>query len=298
MSGLRLVEEWLKDLGRSILWIACTTFFAILVSYSLNLVCRYIDRILTPNDDVPIFVINLDNGKNRMNSLDSQLDNYSRFSAVDWREISISEDEEIFDNDLPKRMTVTAFLEDQSNTEKYVAECLRYPDTKLRLKKSYFREKDIGRFFSHVALWNECYKNTHNRILVLEDDVVLKPFFRTKLKKILKKIPKDFDIAFLGYRSEFGWSSKPLSRVGLHSYIINLRRENLRRFIRDFYSALPIDFMIWIALEDLNCYFSKKQILAINEDFKSHDEFDTDIVDLENLKKYKREIKEFFKALL
>lgn len=294
LNKLKQVEEWLKDLGWSVLRITGVTSVAILISYSLNSFCRYVDRTLTPNEDVPIFVINLDNVKDRMSFLDAQLDNYSKFSAVDWREISISEDEQIYADNLPKRMTVATFVEDKSDVEKYVAESLRYPDTKLRLKKKYFRKRDIGRFFSHVALWNECYKKAYDRILVFEDDVVLKPFFRTKLRRFLGKIPKDFDIAFLGYRGEFCWKSKPLSRVGIHAYIVNLKRKNLRSFIRDFYNTLPIDFMIWLASENLKCSFNKKQVLALNEEFKSHDEFDTDVVDPKDIVKYKNEIKEFF----
>ena len=293
MNRLKLAEGWLKDLGMSAFQIAGITFFAIFLSYLLDSSCRYIDRTLTPKEEVTIFVINLDNVKDRMSFLDSQLDNYSKFSAVDWREISISEDEQIL-YDAPKRMTVTSFVEDRSKTERYVAESLRFPDTKLRLKKKYFRKRDIGRFFSHVALWNECYKKAYDRILVFEDDVVFKPFFRTKLRRFLRKIPKDFDIAFLGYRDEFRWRSRPLSRVGMHAYIINLKRKSLRSFIRDFYSALPIDFMVWMASKNLKCHFNKKQILAINEEFKSHNEFDADVIDPIDLKKYKNEINEFF----
>ena len=291
LCRLKLIEEWLKSLGESVLRIVVVTLFAVSISYFLNLFGRHIDRILTPNEEIPIFVINLDNAKSRLKFFSSQLDNYSRFSAVDWREISISEDEPVF-NDDPERMTVSSFVKDESDTKKYVAECLRYPDTKLRLYKKYFRENDIGCFFSHLALWNQCYKNAYNKILIFEDDVILKPFFRTKLKMFLQKLPRDFDIAFLGYRDSF--YKTRLFRVGMHAYVINLQRTNLRNFFTNFYNMFPIDNMVWITSDKVRCYFNEKQILAINEEFKYHDEFDTSAVDSEDLEKCKNEVRKFF----
>lgn len=291
MYRLKLFSDELRSLGKLVFRVVGVTFCAILISYFLGFLCKYIDKYVAPNCEIPVFVISLDKAKERLNFFDSQLSDYSRFYAVDWREISISENELVFGRD-PTRMTVPAFIADQSDTKKYVAECLRYPDTKLRLYKKYFRENDIGCFFSHLALWNQCYKNAYDKILVFEDDVVLKPFFRTKLKMFLRKIPQDFDIAFLGYRDDF--HSERISRIGMHAYVINLRKKRLRNFISDFYSMFPIDYMVWMASDNLKCYFNEKQILAINEEFKSHGEFDTDSVDSDDLKECEQEIKIFF----
>ena len=297
MYRLKLFSDELRSLGEAVLRVVGVTFCAILISYFLDFLCKYFDKSITPNNEISIFVISLDKDKERLDFFDSQLSNYSRFHAVDWREISISEDELTFARD-PMRMTVPSFVGDSGDTKKYVAECLRYPGTKLRLYKKYFRENDIGCFFSHLALWNECYKNAYDKILVFEDDVVIKPFFRTKLKVFLQKIPQDFDIAFLGYRDNFKFRSeqfKQISRIGMHAYVINLRKKKLRNFISNFYSMFPIDYMVWAASENLKCYFNEKQILAINEEFKSHEEFDTDSIDAYDLKKYKKEIRNFFK---
>ncbi len=292
MYRLKSFEEELKSYGKACLQVAGVTFLAVLVSYFLDFLCKCLDKSITPDKEIPIFVINLDKDKDRLDFFNSQLSDYSKFDAVDWREISVSEDEPVFDRD-PKRMTVSSFVKDQSKTKKYVAECLRYPGTKLRLHKNYFRKNDVGCFFSHFALWNECYKKAYDRILVFEDDVVLKPFFRTKLKMFLRKIPQDFDIAFLGYRDNLNFKQVWSSRVGTHAYIINLRKNNLRNFISNFYSMFPIDYMIWIASKNLKCSFIKKQILTINERFESRDKFDIDSVDPEDQKKSERKIKEF-----
>ncbi|MBO7453945.1 MAG: glycosyltransferase family 25 protein [Alphaproteobacteria bacterium] len=291
MRGLKLIEERFESLGSTVLRISGVTLFAVFLSYFLDSLCRYIDKTLTPNEEVPIFVINLDSAKDRLSFFDSQLDNYSRFSAVDWREISVGEDEPVLDSE-PRRMTVSSFIEDQSDMKKYIAECLRYPNTKLRLYKKYFRENDIGCFFSHLALWNQCYKNAYDKILVFEDDVVLKPFFRTKLKMFLRRIPQDFDIAFLGCRDRF--RKARLFRIGMHAYVINLRKTNLRKFFSDFYSMFPVDYMMGMTFRKLKCCFNRKQILAVNEEFKFHDEFDADIVDPEDLASFKSEIGNFF----
>ena len=289
----KLTKERLKSLGRAVLQIVGVTLFAVFISYFFDSLCKYIDKTLTPNEEVPIFVINLDSEKDRLSFFDSQLYNYSRFSAIDWREISVIEDEPILDSE-PERMTVSSFVRDQSDKKKYVAECLRYPDTKLRLYKKYFRESDIGCFFSHLALWNHCYKNAYDKILVFEDNVVLKPFFRTKLKMFLRKIPQDFDIAFLGCRDNFR-RIRPF-RIGMHAYVINLRKNNLSKFFSDFYNIFPIDYMMGMTFRKLKCYFNRKQILAINEEFRSHDEFDTDVVDPEDLARCKNEIEKFFES--
>jgi len=164
----------------------------------------------------------------------------------------------------------------------------------LRLHKKYFRKNDIGCFFSHLALWNECYKKAYDKILVFEDDVILKPFFRTKLKLFLQEIPRDFDIAFLGYRDDFSLQKARLSRIGMHAYVINLQKKKLRNFISDFFNMFPIDYMVYMASASLNCYFNEKQIVAINEEFKSHEEFDVDSVDSEDLNESEREIAKFF----
>lgn len=292
MYRRKLIEERLRSLVNTVLRISGVTLFAVFISYFFDSMCKYIDKTLTPNEEVPIFVINLDSAKDRLSFFDSQLDNYSRFSAIDWREISISKDGPVEDSEQPERMTVSAFVKDQSDEKRYVAECLRSPDTKLRLYKKYFRENDIGCFFSHLALWNKCFKNAYDKILVFEDDVVLKPFFRTKLKMFLQKIPPDFDIAFLGCRDNF--RKARLFRIGMHAYVINLRKTNLRRFFADFYSVFPIDYMVGMTFRKLKCYFNRKQILAVNEEFKSNDEFDADIVDPEDLASFKNEIGNFF----
>lgn len=294
MYGFRLlIEEKLRNFIQTVIRISGVTVVAFSISIIASDLCKRIDYYMTPDLGIPTFLINLDKAVDRLEFFESQLSDYTRFSAVDWREISISEDEEVTKED-PKRMTIRAFEKDDSNASQYIAECLRYPHTKLHLRKKYLRRNDIGCFFSHIALWNECYRQAYNRILVFEDDVVLKPFFRTKLKKFLKRIPQDFDIAFLGYHDDFSFRPKLLSRVGLHAYVINLQKPNLRHFLCNFHNMLPIDYMIGIVAGDFKCYYNKKQILAINEKFKAFPEFELSMVDVRDVHRFTYEVARFF----
>lgn len=288
-----MIEEKLRIFFRTVSQIVGVTLIAFVISLMMDFICEQVDKGLTPDIKIPTFVINLDKATNRLDFFSSQLERYIRFSAVDWREISISEDEDVSLEE-PKRMTIRAFEKDDSKASKYIAESLRYPHTKLHLRKKYLRRNDIGCFFSHVALWNECYKRGYDRVLVFEDDVVLKPFFRTRLKAFLKSIPEDFDIAFLGYHDDFSFRTKILSRVGLHAYVINLQKTKLRYFLCNFYNMFPIDYMIWMVSSSFRCYFNKKQILAINEEFKSYPDFDTGSVDIRDLNKFTYEVARFF----
>ena len=86
---LKLFSDELRSLGETVFRVVGITFCAILISYFLDFLCRYLDKSITPNTEIPIFVISLDKDKERLDFFDSQLSNYSRFHAVDWREISI-----------------------------------------------------------------------------------------------------------------------------------------------------------------------------------------------------------------
>lgn len=60
----------------------------------------------------------------------------------------------------------------------------------------------IGCFLSHIKVWKRfiCDKNNEDdKIMVLEDDIILQDNFNEKLKLVLKDVPSDYDILYLGY---------------------------------------------------------------------------------------------------
>ena len=51
---------------------------------------------------------------------------------------------------------------------------------------------------SHIKAWNEILKSKENYGIVFEDDVILVDHFYNKFNEIIKKVPTDFDIFYLG----------------------------------------------------------------------------------------------------
>ena len=56
----------------------------------------------------------------------------------------------------------------------------------------------IGCWLSHYLLWKYIFENKLDNVLILEDDAIPIQNFSIKLDNILKQIPTDYDIVFLG----------------------------------------------------------------------------------------------------
>ena len=57
----------------------------------------------------------------------------------------------------------------------------------------------IGCSLSHITLWNKLLNSKNNKhILILEDDVIISKNFWKKYNEIIKEIPNNFDIVYLG----------------------------------------------------------------------------------------------------
>jgi GR25 family glycosyltransferase involved in LPS biosynthesis len=60
----------------------------------------------------------------------------------------------------------------------------------------------IGCFLSHIKVWKRFISDKNSdddKIMVLEDDIILEDNFNDKLKLLLKDVPSDYDILYLGY---------------------------------------------------------------------------------------------------
>ncbi|CAK9802533.1 Glycosyltransferase 25 family member [Anthophora plagiata] len=60
---------------------------------------------------------------------------------------------------------------------------------------------EVGCFLSHYIIWNEVIKNGFESVIILEDDVRFEPYFRQKVKYILKELNDlqfKWDLVYLG----------------------------------------------------------------------------------------------------
>lgn len=143
---------------------------------------------------------------------------------------------------------------------------------------------------SHLKAWKEFLKNTSkddNYGIILEEDVVFVKGFKKRLSKVLKYIPKDVDVMYLG---EFGGTTKsnfftsimqlfgnvnkkhklhinkyihiPKVALGAHAYIVS--KKGAKKLIS--YLEGNVNFHIDYCIQDLaakgliNCYSLKKRI--------------------------------------
>jgi GR25 family glycosyltransferase involved in LPS biosynthesis len=85
----------------------------------------------------------------------------------------------------------------------------------------------IGCALSHLTVYDKIIEemSDDDYVLILEDDIYVKPDFNKQLNEYINKIPK-FDILFLGYHAynnsvQYDIYGVPDKLWGLFSYIIN-----------------------------------------------------------------------------
>jgi glycosyl transferase family 25 len=72
----------------------------------------------------------------------------------------------------------------------------------------------IGCSWSHKLIYEEVIRNNYNRVLILEDDVVIDPAGNTVFQKAIAELPADWELWYLGYERyetlDFGARMKKL----------------------------------------------------------------------------------------
>lgn len=117
------------------------------------------------------------------------------------------------------------------------------------------------KIFEHVAL-NTDYQN----VLILEDDVRFSPHFNSILEHILKVLPSDYDVCYIGNGCNLQLPYHTDSIIGLHpqfhsrcsdSYIITKNTaEKFTKTILPFFGAIDWDLNYAQAVNNLNVYWS------------------------------------------
>jgi glycosyl transferase family 25 len=147
-----------------------------------------------------VYVINLERTPERFSNIKKQLDGYhiecTRFDAVDGYLVKLI-DKSTGKTIIGKEIKGKKYSRGVSY---YVDYNGKYADAEFYVfpKYRFFSAGEIGVAFSHRAIWNETVKNNYKNVVVLEDDVILSTDFKNNLEELIRNIPEDADITFLG----------------------------------------------------------------------------------------------------
>jgi len=81
---------------------------------------------------------------------------------------------------------------------------------------------EYGCFFSHYQIWKYIKENSIPYCCIYEDDVIFSKDYNEKLHLLLKELPMDFNILYLGGRFYDNYHSKNVSKVTENIYKHNL----------------------------------------------------------------------------
>ena len=219
-----------------------------------------------------IYVINLEKDKIRLKNIEEQFNkqylDFTRFNAIDGDKLTNN-------NVLVK---------------KYF-----YP--KLKIKYS-LNQKACA--LSHISIWNDIADKKYNNSIIFEDDIIIPPNFLQTLENIMKQLPNNWDILFLGGgRINGDQISKNLIKpninssgnYGTFSYIINGNKiDKILKKCKN----IKLHFDIFIQKElgkEFNIFFSYPQIVKHNyNNFsnilkrnRSNDEIKNNIIKINNI---------------
>jgi|GEM_PF-3271445 glycosyl transferase family 25 len=176
--------------------------------------------------DVKIYVISLENARDRYRLIASSLENnnleWIKFDAINGLHLNITNEE-----------GVTFSGEDLKNKKfilirgkKYTIHCpsgeifYTVPD-----KGDILSAGEFGCYCSHRGVWNEVIKNKHKHVLVMEDDIVLSQYFNTKYSyfiQLLNNLPADYSLLYLIYE----YIPPKFTKIINNSYVMKIKNNS------------------------------------------------------------------------
>jgi GR25 family glycosyltransferase involved in LPS biosynthesis len=152
-----------------------------------------------------VYVINLDRTPERFKKTNERLCKSDikclRFSAVDGYLVKLS--------DLSSGEIISG-RESGEKIKKYFREKRpvlyrvtyggKYKSAEFDLFVKYrrFSAGEIGVTYSHRAIWADIVKNNRQNAVIFEDDVILSENFKKDLEELIRNIPEDADVTFIG----------------------------------------------------------------------------------------------------
>ena len=142
----------------------------------------------------------------------------------------------------------------------------------------------IGCAISHIKLWETFLNGEDKFLIIMEDDVYLKPKFNKNLYNYLNHLPNNFDISYLlihpnkSFQNLFnksininGYVKKGFGQWGTVAYILSRKgAKKLLELAKPIYK--PIDEMIKSAIEDnkIISYVPNNKLVYMPYNFKSN----------------------------
>lgn len=201
-----------------------------------------------------VYIINMDKDAHRMINAAKQMDKhnieYERFPAVDGATLDIAG---LVKQNVMKRQAI---------------------------KLATQRPGSLGCYLSHLQLWLKIRDSADDVVLILEDDIHLTQNFKNDVVFYLAKIPKPWDIVYLGYNEVWGekvndYAIRPFTgnrqgyNSGMFGYIVN--KETIANLINVCFPIVhPIkDPVIRANFDKLNAFYITKKIVTHVDDFES-----------------------------
>jgi glycosyl transferase family 25 len=149
---------------------------------------------------------------------------------------------------------------------------------------TYLTPGAIGCALSHKKAYEYIINNNLSSALIIEDDILIDKNFKSRLSIIYSKVPKDFDILFIGYHNTSdkyleridSMYSQPYKLYGLFGYIVTL--EGAKKLLNIFPITEQIDSDIPKHFDNIRAYAVNPYKKIIFSDQSSvYTKFGTDI---------------------
>jgi len=191
-----------------------------------------------------IYLINMDKDKKRLKAITKECDNlnikFERFPGVNVNNLS----KNILDKYIPKEI------------------------------QKYRTNGMIGCGLSHLFVWKDAINKNYKNIVVFEDDISFTDDFNEYFLNVIKEVPEDYDILYLGYKDticdppedcSYNYVYKPYFPLHTHAMIIS--NKGLKKLVNIINKIdYHIDWLIAGNIGKLNIYASKKKI--VNQIYK------------------------------
>ncbi len=153
-----------------------------------------------------IYVINLDESTERWSKISKQLDaigiEYQRFSAVDGYKVMIQDLEagkSFLGQDIRNK---TARIEKSKLYKIFCTSGNKKLEFNYTGSFNHIEETisagEIGLWCSYMLLWKDIADNNEQKVIILEDDIVITdPDFKKKLEDFTTHVPDSFDLAYI-----------------------------------------------------------------------------------------------------
>ena len=189
-----------------------------------------------------ILYINLSRRPDRNEHISKSLDYLNLFSNSE--RVDAVDGKELIKEDISTNLITEEGINDAYNQEQVVYEPLT--------------EGGIGCALSHMKIYKKIIDENIDRCLILEDDTSFDIDFLKKLEEVEDKIPKEFDMLFLGYH--ISYVKKDINKYyfipdrvyGLFGYIVS--KEGAKKLLELFPISLQIDTEISNNMSKFNAY--------------------------------------------